>query len=896
MSDPFRAIFAASPAPTAISRVSDGMVLLANPACLDLLGWQEDEFVGRTLDEMVGESTTVRTAVSFVEFEGERCRVSVFDDITEHERLRDSEETLRHGRVSRIAAVSEDITEEIGVRDALIASEQRFRLIVDSIADHAIVMLDPEGRVVAWNAGAERIKGYSAEEIIGRHFSVFYPSELVEAGHPQDELEAALSAGRYQEVGERLRKDGSRFWADVTLAPVRDDAGELRGFAKITRDITERRQTEEALRESEGRFRLLAENSRDVIRLYDADGMIRYASPSCLAVLGYEPDELIGRLATEFAHPEDAAEQDERRQRLLASHGDSTITYRSRRKDGGYVWLEASVRALHDEQSGAFAGFQEAARDISERKEGEAVIARAREEAEQANNAKSEFLSRMSHELRTPLHAILGFGSLLEREALRPEQSDHLVQIMKGGRHLLNLIDEVLDISRIERGELTLSLEPVHAGQVIQETLDMTAPLAAAHSVTVRVPVADSGNVHVLADRQRLKQVLLNLVSNAIKYNREGGEVSLAYAPVGSASVRIDVADTGTGIAATDIARAFNAFERLGAEASDVEGTGLGLALSKRLVEAMDGEIGVQSELGKGTRFWVEFAAAAAPDARRAPSVGEMATRRAAIPGPARTVLYIEDNPSNVQLAEAILTERPEVTLIATAQGDLALELAREHRPALVLLDLNLPDVSGEEVLRRFRADPRLADTPVVMVSADATHGQVERLLAKGADDYLTKPFGVDEFLAVIDCSGASDNRERPDASESPRATGVLDAVAVRALHDLASRPNVGSGAVRDVVRVFRADALERLAALVAATAEDDLVAVARQAHALRGASSGVGAAHLTSLCRLLEEGAKHGDAECVRSVAPRLGPALAEASAALEAEFGVMEADEPPA
>jgi PAS domain S-box-containing protein len=238
MSDPFRAIFAASPAPTAISRVSDGMVLLANPACLDLLGWQEDEFVGRTLDEMVGESTTVRTAVSFVEFEGERCRVSVFDDITEHERLRDSEETLRHGRVSRIAAVSEDITEEIGVRDALIASEQRFRLIVDSIADHAIVMLDPEGRVVAWNAGAERIKGYSAEEIIGRHFSVFYPSELVEAGHPQDELEAALSAGRYQEVGERLRKDGSRFWADVTLAPVRDDAGELRGFAKITRDIT----------------------------------------------------------------------------------------------------------------------------------------------------------------------------------------------------------------------------------------------------------------------------------------------------------------------------------------------------------------------------------------------------------------------------------------------------------------------------------------------------------------------------------------------------------------------------------------------------------------------------------------------------------------------------------
>jgi PAS domain S-box-containing protein len=863
MSDPFRSIFVASPAATALSRVADGTIVLANPACLELLGLPEDEVVGRTLEDVVGENATVRTARSFVELDGEQCLVSMFD---------------------------------MGIRDALIASEQRFRLIVDSIADHAIIMLDHEGCVVAWNAAAERINGYTAEEVIGRHFSVFYPPELVKAGHPQHELESALAAGRYQEVGERMRKDGSRFWADVTLTPIHDDAGELRGFAKITRDITERKQTEEALAESEERFRLLAENSRDLIRLYDAEGTIRYASPSCRALLGYEPHELIGRAGAGLQHPEERAGGDERRRKILASRGDSTVVYRNRRKDGTYVWLEATVRALHDEESGELVGFQETARDISERKQAEAIIARAKEEAEQANNAKSEFLSRMSHELRTPLHAILGFGSLLERQDLRPEQRDQLVQIMKGGRHLLDLIDEVLDLSRIERGELSLSLEPVHAGQVVQETLEMIAPLAAAHSVTVRAPIAESAGVHLLADRQRLKQVLLNLVSNAIKYNREGGEVSLAYAPIGFASVRIDVADTGTGIAAGDIERTFDPFERLGAEASEVEGTGLGLALSKRLVEAMDGEIGVQSELGKGTRFWVEFALAAAPDAGQSPSGGDGPKRRAPVHGPARTVLYIEDNPSNVKLAEAILTERPEVTLIATSQGGLALELAREHQPALVLLDLNLPDVSGEEVLRRIRADSRMADIPVVMVSADATTGQVERLLAKGADDYLTKPFGVDEFLAVIDCSGATEKREPAEEDESPRATGVLDPGAVRALHELASRPNVGPAAVRDVVKVFRTDALERLAGLVAATEAGDLVAVARQAHALRGASSGVGAAHLTTLCRLLEEGAKQCDLECVRSVAPRLGPALAEARAALEAEFGLLEVDEPPA
>jgi CheY-like chemotaxis protein len=249
-------------------------------------------------------------------------------------------------------------------------------------------------------------------------------------------------------------------------------------------------------------------------------------------------------------------------------------------------------------------------------------------------------------------------------------------------------------------------------------------------------------------------------------------------------------------------------------------------------------------------------------------------------------VLYVEDNPSNIKLAETILAQRPEITLIVATQGGLALDLAREHRPALVLLDLNLPDVSGEEVLRRLRNDPRTAETPIVIVSADATPGQVERLKAAGASDYMTKPFRLADFLGVVDGSGGTEPVAPAPGEELSQGPPVLDPGAIQALHDLASRRNVGMAAVRDLVEVFLTDAVERVAAVEAAVAADDLPGVANQAHALRGASGGVGAAELTTLCRQLEASAKHGDAYAVGTVSPRLAPALAGARSALQAEF----------
>lgn len=398
----------------------------------------------------------------------------------------------------------------------------------------------------------------------------------------------------------------------------------------------------------------------------------------------------------------------------------------------------------------------------------------ATELAEKANQSKSEFLSRMSHELRTPLNAVLGFAQLLELDDLEPSHRESVAQIVKGGRHLLNLINEVLDISRIDTGTLALSVEPVLACELIEETLDLVRPLAEAGHVEVTLSDPSTCGAYVLADRQRLKQILLNLLSNAIKYNREGGSVVVSgrtAAEVGR--FRITVSDTGRGIRAEDMDRLFVPFDRLGAERSEIEGTGVGLALSRRLAEAMGGTVDAQSTYGEGSRFSVQLPTAdesrlAAGDRTTDPDDAPTS------PGgvlPRHTVLYIEDNPSNVRLVERLLARRGDVEVVAAAQGRLGLELARQHRPEVILLDLHLPDIGGHEVLRQLRADPRTEATPVVVVSADATKGQIDRLMAAGAHGYLTKPLDLRQLVDTLE--GALVQRATPeDPSPAPVGAG----------------------------------------------------------------------------------------------------------------------------
>lgn len=376
-------------------------------------------------------------------------------------------------------------------------------------------------------------------------------------------------------------------------------------------------------------------------------------------------------------------------------------------------------------------------------------LARMRRTSDEANQAKTEFISRMSHELRTPLNAILGFTQLLELDDPRSDQRESISYVLKAGRHLLTLIEEVLDISRIEAGRLTLSLEPVRLAEIVHESLEIMRPLAADRLVTLSVGQDSPTDAHVTADHHRLKQVLLNLLSNAVKYNRHGGAVTVSWSESGD-RIRLEVRDTGIGIPPELMARLFQPFERLGAP-SETEGTGLGLALSQRLARAMGTSLEARSQLGEGSTFALELDCAqpARVDAPGDPA--DEARRARDTPARRATVLYVEDNPANVRLVEHILAYRPGVELLVALHGHLALELAARHQPDLVLLDLHLPDMAGDEVLRRLLADPRTSGSHVVIVSADALPRQIERLLGAGAAGYLTKPLDVAHFLDVLD-------------------------------------------------------------------------------------------------------------------------------------------------
>lgn len=394
-------------------------------------------------------------------------------------------------------------------------------------------------------------------------------------------------------------------------------------------------------------------------------------------------------------------------------------------------------------------------RDRSERMEAE-VLARSQElrelnvKLEAANNAKNEFLSRVSHELRTPLTAILGFAELLELRDLDEDERVYVAAVEHAGDHLLSLIDEVLDISRIESGHLTMSVASVALGPVVEDSIGLVAPLALTSDVELVADIAPAEHLYVWADPQRLKQICINLLSNAIKYNRPGGRVTLQVESHDEERVRISIVDTGSGISPDAIGRLFAPFERLDAAARGIDGTGLGLALSRTLAEAMDATMGLSSTEGEGSTFWV--------DLRRTQPVALLEERLEpdAVTAPRAypsnpLILYIEDIVANAKLIEEVVKLRPGTRLISAMLGGTGLDLAREHRPDLILLDLHLPDIDGVEVLERLRADDRTTRIPVVVLTADATRRQLGELEGLGAELYLTKPIRVRRLLEVLD-------------------------------------------------------------------------------------------------------------------------------------------------
>jgi PAS domain S-box-containing protein len=512
------------------------------------------------------------------------------------------------------------------VEEKLRFTEETFRLMVDSVSDYAIVMLNPVGEVVSWNTGAQRIKGFLAEEIVGQHFSRFYLRDDVASGKPQRDLEIAAALGRCEIEGWRTRKDGSVFWANVVITAIRDQAGELRGFAKLTRDLTARQQIE-----------------------------------------------------TEMTN--------------------------------------------------------------------------AKATAEKANLAKSDFLSSMSHELRSPLNAILGFAQLMDSDSPPPTdpQKESIVQILNAGWYLLDLINEILDLATIESGKLSMSLESVSVAEVMDECQAMIEPQAQKRGIHMTFPKFDVP-IWVQADRTRLKQVIINLLSNAIKYNAVRGTVVVDCGSENAPGrVRISVTDTGAGLSSDQMAQLFQPFNRLGQEANAEQGTGIGLVVSKRLIELMEGVVGVESKVGVGSTFWIELNSTMQLPAVKSDhaEVGLPLRAGAAL----RTLLYVEDNPANLKLVERLIARRPDMRLLTAIDGTIGVDLARSARPEVILMDINLPGISGIEALKILRSDPATVHIPVVALSANAVPRDVQKGLEAGFFRYLTKPIKVTEFMDTLNAA-----------------------------------------------------------------------------------------------------------------------------------------------
>ncbi|MCX6220844.1 MAG: ATP-binding protein [Bacteroidia bacterium] len=522
-------------------------------------------------------------------------------------------------------------------------------------------------------------------------------------------------------------------------------------FHPMATYITERKQAEELLILQSTALNAAA----NAILITHRDGHIEWVNPAFTKLTGYRLEEVTG------AYP-----------RSLKSGKHDAVFYKNlwdtilageiwqgeiinKRKDGSEYTEEMTITPVKA-QTGEIIHFIAIKHEITERKKIEEELSKAKAEAEQANLAKSEFLSRMSHELRTPMNSILGFAQLLEMGELNPGQQKGVHHIMRSGKHLLDLINEVLDISRIEAGQLSLSLEPIQIKGVINEMTDLVSRQADEREIKIELVYSENNYLFLRSDKQRLKQILLNLINNAIKYNRSGGSIFLETMVMpkneaGVTPVRILVRDTGLGIAEEDLPKLFNPFERIGAEKSETEGSGLGLSVIKKLTEAMGGKVGVESVMGEGSTFWVELPMSDEPS-ERDKTRSKMKKPGHRLEDKTGTILYIEDNISNIELVEEIIaSQRLGLTLITSPNGRMALPLAITNKPNLILLDLNLPDIHGSKVLQLLQSDENTSNIPVVVISADAMPQQIAQLMASGAKRYIIKPIDLNLLLKIID-------------------------------------------------------------------------------------------------------------------------------------------------
>jgi PAS domain S-box-containing protein len=481
----------------------------------------------------------------------------------------------------------------------------------------------------------------------------------------------------------------------------------------------------------------------DLVCLADIEGRFTRVNPAWTELLGWSSAELTGQPYFAFIHPDDV----ERTHRAAASlaDGETIMRFENRyaAKDGSYRWL--SWRAKVDQRTGLIAAI---ARDVTQRREAEEQLKELNTKLEQATGAKDAFLTRMSHDLRTPLTAVVGFAQLLDSDTLTPDQADSVRQILKAGRHLTQMIDEVLQVVRASAGAVPLSVEPLDIAQVVGDAVDLIRPSAARRRLRVTTAFPTGEHEWALGDRQRTTEIVLNLLSNAVKYNREEGSIHVALTAT-EAVMRVAVTDTGFGLSPEQTARVFNPFERLDAAQRHIEGTGLGLALAKAMAELMNGTVGVESTVDRGSTFWLELKRTTPPLNRITETVHDAPP--GAVADVTGTLLYVDDTPSNLLLIGRLLVRRPGVTLMTAGSGSDGVRLAQTHRPDLILLDFHLPDMDAEEVMRRLSADPTTRGIPVVILTADATRRSGDYVIAGQSVECLSKPIDMPRFVTLID-------------------------------------------------------------------------------------------------------------------------------------------------
>jgi PAS domain S-box-containing protein len=606
--------------------------------------------------------------------------------------------------------------------------------VLDRVLDYAIFLLDPQGRIASWNAGAERIKGWTRAEVLGRHFSIFYPEDVVASGWPDEELKRVVERGHFEDEGWRVRKDGTQFWASVVITAVRGPDGTLTGFLKITRDLTERRRAEELLRQSEERFRLLVEGVKDyAIFMLDPTGHIVSWNQGAERIKGYAAPEILGRHFAIFYPPEDVTAGKPAQALEIARSGGSVEDEGWRmRKDGSRFWAGVSITAVHDHE-GRLRGFAKVTRDLSER--------RRTQQLEDAGREMSQFLAMLSHELRNPLAPIRNaVGLLAAREVKDPTIAWAREVIDRQSALLSRLVEDLLDVTRIALGRIHVRLEPTDMTAAVTRAIEIARPLieGRAHQLEVSTPREP---LRVNADLVRLTQVIANLLTNAAKYTAPGGRIWLVLQRDGPDAV-VRVRDNGMGIAADQLSHVFEIFTQgqRGLDRSE-GGLGIGLTIARKLMGLHHGSVIASSEgPGRGSEFTVRMPLLTEP--ARAPA-GE--TPAPPLVGEGRRVLVVDDN-VDAATSLALLLELWGFETVTAHDGAAAVGEARRHPPHAVLLDVGLPGLDGYEVARQLRRMPALAAIPILAITGYGSEEDEQQARAAGFTDHLVKPVDADRL------------------------------------------------------------------------------------------------------------------------------------------------------